>query len=447
MSIPFPTHVAGSALRARRDRRTRRLLANRAVADALHSVAGLSGRPVRAGDGETVGRIVDLVARWDGGAYPPIIGLVVRVGFRRVFVPIEQAPEVTSDGVRLATARLDLRDFRRREGEVLLGRDVIDHQLVDVDGVRVIRASDLYIARLAGGYRLVGADVGMGTLLRRLGPARWRARPTPERVIDWAAIQPFGQPGRPLQLRRPNAALRAMRPADLADLLEELGRSQRQELLGYLGPETAADAVEEMEAADVEQLLRESSTEQGAALLAGMEPDEAVDALRDLDGDEREQLLAAMPAGQARELDELLRYPEGSAGGLMTSRMVLTRPDELVGAVRRRIRENAEHREELDEVVVVEDHGRLLDTVPLVDVLLMAEPDQRMAELVEEPWPVTVSVDTPLAELVARFVDSRAHSLVVLDADERPVGRVLADDLIDALVESRRRLRFPRVAE
>jgi Mg/Co/Ni transporter MgtE len=154
-----------------------------------------------------------------------------------------------------------------------------------------------------------------------------------------------------------------------------------------------------------------------------------------------------MSPEQARELGELLRYPEGSAGGLMTTRMLLTRPDEPVGAVRRRIRENLEHREELDEVVVVDVDGRLLDTVPLVDVLLLAEPDQRMGELVEQPWPVTVAVDTPLPELVARFVDSRAHSLVVLDAEERPVGRVLADDLIDALVEAPRRIRFPRVVE
>ncbi len=448
MSNPFSTHAPGAAaLRARRERRTRRLLANRTVVDALVSVAGLARRPVRDTDGEIIGRIVDLVARWDGAAYPPVTALVVRVGFRRVFVPVGQVAELNRDGARVATTKLDLRDFRRREGEVLLVRDVIDHQLVDVDGVRVIRASDLYIASLAGVYRLVGADVGMGTLLRRLGPARWRARPTPERVIDWGAIQPFGQPGRPLQLRRPNAALRAMRPADLADLLEELGRSQRQELLGHLDPETAADAVEEMEPEDVEQLLRESTTEQGAALLAGMEPDEAVDALRDLEPDEREHLLAAMPAEQAHELEGLLRYPEGQAGGLMTSRMVLARPDEPVGAVRQRLREHLEHREELDEVVVVDDDGRLVDTVPLFDVLLLAEPDQRMTDLVEEPWPVTVSADTPLPELVAKFVDSRAHSLVVLDAEDRPVGRVLADDLIDALVEAPRRIRFPRVVE
>ncbi len=448
MSYPLPVRAPGAAaLRARRERRERRLLANRAVTDALVSVAGLVARPVRDTDGEVVGRVVDLVARWDGAAYPPITGLVVRVGFRRSFVPVEQVDSLRNDGVQLSTSTLNLRDFRRREGEVLLVRDVVDHQLVDVDGVRVIRASDLYVTCLVGTHRLVGVDVGLGTLLRRLGPARWRARPTPERVIDWGAIQPFGQPGRPLQLRRPNQGLRAMRPADLADLLEELGRSQRQELLAHLDPETAADAVEEMEPEDVEQLLRESSTEQAAALLSQMEPDEAVDALRDLDEAERGELLAAMPAQSARELDTLLRYPEGQAGGLMTSRMVLTRPTDPVGTVRQRLREQTEHREELDSVLVVEDDGRLVDIVPLFDVLLLAEPDQRMSELVGEPWPVVVGVDTPLPELVEKFVESRAHSRVVVDADERPVGRVLADDLVDALVEAPRRIRFPRVVE
>ena len=448
MSHPFPARTPGTAaLRAHRERRARRLLTNRAVAEAVVSVAGLVGRPVRDTAGEAVGRVVDLVARWNGAAYPPVTGLVVRVGFRRAFVPVEQLATVNHDGVTLSTSRLDLRDFRRREGEVLLIRDVLDHQLVDVDGVRVIRASDLYIAELAGTYRLVGVDVGLTTLLRRLGPARWRTRPTPERVIDWGAIQPFGQPGRPLRLRRPNQGLRALRPGELADLLEELGRLQRQELLAHLEPETAADALEEMEAEQVEQLLRESGTEQAAALLVGMEPDEAVDALRDLDATERDELLAAMPSDTAHELQALLHYPKGQAGGLMTSRMVLARPADPVGTVRQRLRSHLEHREEVDGVIVTDESGRLIDTVPLFDLLLLSEPDQRMSELLGEPAPVVVAASTPLSELVEKFVASRAHSLVVVDDDNHPVGRVLADDLIDALVEAPRRIRFPRVVE
>ena len=95
--------------------------------------------------------------------------------------------------VTLRTARMDLREFRRREGEVLLARDILDHQLVDTDEVQVIRAADLYLAQVGDQVRLVGVDVSLQTLLRRLGPKRFRWHPTPDRVIDWAAIESFGE--------------------------------------------------------------------------------------------------------------------------------------------------------------------------------------------------------------------------------------------------------------
>src|SRR5581483_11566619 len=206
--------------------RPRRLLATRAVAGGLVSLAGLAGRPARNPAGTEVGRVVDVVARWDGDAYPPVTGLVVRIGRRRVFVPAGEVAAIERTGVRLATSRLSIADFERRPGEPALLADVVDHPMVDVDGVRVIRASDLYLARAGAVHRVVGVDGGLQSLLRRLGPARWRGRPTPDRVIDWAAIQPFGGPGA-LQLRHPHQELRRLRPAEVADLLEDLGRRER----------------------------------------------------------------------------------------------------------------------------------------------------------------------------------------------------------------------------
>ena len=270
----------------------------------------------------------------------------------------------------LQSARLDLADFERREGEVLLVEDVIDHQLVDVDGVRVIRAADLYVAKVGAMYRLVGVDVSMGTLLRRLGPTRWRTRPTPERVIDWAAIQPFGRPGSPIRLREGNRALHRLRPSELADLLEELGRRERQELLAALEPETAADALEEMDAEELESLLRESGEEQAAALLAVMEPDEAVDALRDLEEDERDQLLGMMPEEKAAELRKLLGYEERTAGGLMTSYLLIARRADTVADVRARLVDDADHQADLPGVLVVDNDGRLVDDISLFELLV-----------------------------------------------------------------------------
>lgn len=444
---PLPTP---SALRRRREHRSQRLLANRAVADALVSTAGLVGRPVRNRAGAEVGRVLDLVVRWQGEPYPPVTGIVVRVGHHKAYVPVDQVLELVADHVTLQSSRLDLRDFQRRAGEVILNADVVDHQLVDVDGVRVVRASDLYLAHVSGVYRLVGVDVGFQTLLRRVGPSRWRRRPTPDRVIDWGAIQPFGTgatdvgPPGPMRLHTPNQALRRLRPAELADLLEELGREERQELLAQLEPETAADALEEMDPDELGALLRESSTEQAAGLLVEMEPDEAVDALRDLEPDEASELLAAMPPAIADRLRLLLLYREGSAGGVMTTNLVLVRPDQTVAEVRRILRAQAEHQSDVDAVIIVDEAGRLVHDLGLFELLVAAK-DDAVIDVAGPPEPVTVGPDALLDEVVERFIDSRGSSVLVVDDDDRPVGRILADDLVDALVPERGRVRFPRL--
>lgn len=437
--LPSP----GRALQRHRQGRTRRLLANRAVAEALISVAGLAGRPVRNPAGAEVGRVIDAVVRWDGAPYPPVTGLVVRVGRRRAFVPAERVAEIHHRAVELSSARLSLADFERRDGELTLVADVIDHQMVDVDGVRVIRASDLYLARVGGQYCLVGVEVGLQTLARRLGPARWRTRPTPDRVIDWAAIQPFGGPGT-IRLRRPNQELRRLRPGELADLLEDLGKRERQALLDVLSPEAAADALEEMEAEELGALLREAPPQQAAALVAEMEPDEAAEALRELAESDRREILAAMPAGDAGRLSELLRYAEGTAGGLMTTVMVIVTADETVAGVRERLRVEAEHRDEIDAVLIVDGDGRLVDDVGVFE-LLLAGPDEPVGNLVAPPWPVVIDAGAPFEQVVDGLIDNRRSSIVVIDDEGRPTGRILADDVVDALVPGRGRIHFPRL--
>jgi CBS domain-containing protein len=411
------------------------------VAEALVSVAGLARRPVRNPSGAELGRVIDVVVRWDGEPYPAVTGLVVRVGRRRAFAHADQIAGISGLGVRLESARLDLVDFERREGELTLLADVVDHQMVDVDGVRVIRASDLYVARVGTVYRLVGADVGLQTLARRLGPARWRTRPTPDRVIDWAAIQPFGGPG-PIQLRRTNHELRRLRPAELADLLEDLGRRERQALLEVLGPEAAADALEEMDPVELRALLRETPPDEAAALVAEMEPDEAAEALRELSEDDRSDILDAMPPADAERLSDLLAHAEGTAGSVMTSKLCAVEAGDTVAAVRERLREDAEGQEPLDAVLVVDEQGRLVDDVSVLE-LFLATPDSRIGDLVGPPWPVAVAAGAPFREVVERLIDNRRSSVVVVDSEGRPLGRILADDVVDALVPGRGRIHFP----
>ncbi len=315
----------------------------------------------------------------------------------------------------------------------------MDRQLLDVDGRRVIRASDLYLADLGGAVRLVGLDVSVESLLRRLGPRRLRTRPTPERVVDWAAIHPLGAAGGGVKLRSATQSIHALRPEELADLLEDLDRSGRRHLLDTLDPAVAADAVEEMEADDVAALLRDIPAARAAELLSEMEPDEAVDALRDLTRPHREGILRLLTVDKARELGGLLGYAEDRAGGFMTTVLLVMRQTDTVGDVRARLRESSEHLMELDRIVVVDAAGRVIDEVSMQE-LLLAEPGDTVASLVAPPWPVTVLPDATSAEVAERLIENRCGSVLVIDAENRPLGRILADDIVDILVPDRGRL-------
>ncbi|MDQ6909936.1 MAG: CBS domain-containing protein [Actinomycetota bacterium] len=413
--------------------------------DSLVSLAGLVGRPVCNPAGADIGRLADVVCRWDGAEpYPPLTGLVVHIARRLAFVPASHIAGLTHQSVSLGSARLDLADFERRPGEVTLAADVLDHQLVDVDGVQVIRAADLFLASVAGRIRLVGVDVSAASLLRRLGPARFRTRPTPERVIDWSAIQPFGDPVAQVPMRVSHEGLRRLRPAELADLLEDLGRVERQELLDSLEPDTAADALEEMEPTELEALLREEPPADAAALVAAMEPDEAVDALRDLSADERQELLGHMPTTISAQLATLLGYEENTAGGIMTTTMVLAATGDTVADARERLRAMGDHHADIDAVVVVDGVGRLVDDVDLYAVAV-ADATQTMDELVGAEAPLTMGPGAPLREVAVALIESRRSSLVVVDEADRPQGRILADDVLDALMPEGGRFRFPRL--
>src|SRR5580704_4037376 len=412
------------------------------------------GRARRTRDGHRTApaHLVDLVASMDGGDdYPAVTGLVVRVGRRQAYLDSSIIDHVDRRSVTLRTARMDLREFRRREGEVLLARDILDHQLVDTDEVQVIRAADLYLAQVGDQVRLVGVDVSLQTLLRRLGPKRFRWHPTPDRVIDWAAIESFGEDSAEdpaaMKLRTPSSALRRLRPAELADVLEGLGRSGRKELLASLDQDVAADALEEMEPDELTALLREMEPAQAANLVAAMEPDEAAEALRELPEEEQAQLLAQMPLATQRELARLLGYAPDEAGGVMTTVLACAEPHETVEEVRKRLVKLAKHQTEIDSVAVLDAEGRLIGDVSAFD-LLVNKASKQLADIIDpENPPVTLRPDADLDTVATEMVESRRSSLLVVDDDGKPLGRILSDDVLDALVPGHGRLHFPRLLQ
>lgn len=417
------------------------------LSKSLISAAGLAGCTVVHKDGQEVGSLVDLVFRWDTNeAYPPLSGILVRVGHRVVWIAASQVEEATRKSIRLNTAQLDLRDFKPRPAEVRVLQDILDHQLVDIDGARVVRAADLYVANNNKVLRLVAVDVSYRALFRRLGPARWRKHSSPGAVIDWSSIKSFGRSenGQSLKLASSRNELRKLRPGELADLLEDLGRAERQELLDSLTRDQAADALEEMQAKELEVLLRESSPSEAAQYLTSMEPDEAADALRDIDEDLRQQLLGLMPKDSAERVKKVLSYDEETAGGFMNTAITTAPISETVRDLRTRLTTAKRAAAEFEAIVLIDAAGKFVHDATMAE-LFLAEPTKKLKDIISGPSPVTVPPGASIKDVADLLINNRRSSVLVIDDTGRPLGRILADDIIDALVPEGNRFHFPRI--
>src|SRR5580704_11854505 len=275
-------------------------------------------RPVADSSGETIGRLADVIVRLRGSDYPLVTALVAAVGGRQIFVPIDQVSSFDGDPVRLSSARLSLRHFERREGEVLLRADVLGHRLIDVENARLVRAADLELVKDGEEWVVAGVDT-------RRRPRRLFGLLGPEHADeggvfrDWHDFESLiGHEGSAL-LRGPFARIRRLKPAQIADLLENASKEEETEILGrvHADPELEADVFEEL-AEDLATRLLEARTDgEIAEVLSRMRADDAADAVAELPQHRRQPVLDLMPAGQRTTVMTLLGFNPTSAGGLM----------------------------------------------------------------------------------------------------------------------------------
>ena len=408
-------------------------LTKKSIRDSLVSVAGLIGRPVRDESGRDIGQLVDFVVRHDDATYPPVSGLIVKVGQRTSYIKGAKISVLNHNEIRISSLKINLEDFQRRDGESLLDADVLDHQIVDVDGLRVVRSSDLYLAPLDKEVRLVGVDISFRSFVRRLFPGSLSRVPTLDHVVDWATIASLTSGTGVVRTAGQRSKLAQLRPADLADLLEDLAGREQGAFVDLLDPNLAADALEEMEEEDLQGLLRGLPAERAAELLALMEPDESAEVMRDLDEEHRDSILEQMDKPTAKVLRELISFDEKLAGGMMTTHMLVIKQSDSVETALKLLIEHKE-RDVVDGVLVVDSKGRLVDHIQTIE-LVAASPTALIETLIAAPFPTTVKIETPLDEVIEEFSNNRGSSIVVVDEKGKPIGRILADDLVDALTD------------
>src|SRR3954464_2253017 len=277
-------------------------------------------RPVEGKSGEVIGRLDDVIVRMGDDRYPPLSGLIVRDGRRRFFVAARLLQSING-AARLTSPPAALHPFSRRSGEVLLRRDVLDHQLIDITGRRIVRVNDVQLTRVEGAYRIVGVDISARALLRRLGPRSLAGRIVGRQIIDWSDVQYLASTA-PVQLKVSYDRLADLHPVDLARIVDALSYRESAEIVAALDEETAAETLEEVSDERVADLLEGMDQERAADILEEMDPGAAADALEDLADDVAEQLLARMEPEEAADVQALMAYDEDSAGRLMTTDFV-----------------------------------------------------------------------------------------------------------------------------
>jgi Mg2+ transporter MgtE len=326
----------------------------------------------------------------------------------------------------------------------------MDKQIVDIDGRKVVRVNDLRLDEIEGTLRLVAVDVGASGLLRRLGIegayrviARNLGLTVPERYIDWHDVDPVESSISSLKLRVPHGGLAELHPADLASIIDQLGRRDRAGIIASLDNEAAAEAIEEMEPETQVEILEELEPSRAADILEEMSPDDAADLVADLSDEARTEILALMEREEAAEVQSLLAYPEDTAGGMMTTEYVAVDAGLTTGATIERLRELEPDAETIFYVYVTDGDGRLVGVLSLRD-LIVARPSSSIADVMI-PEPVAVNVLARKGEVADMVAHYNLLAVPVLDDDGHLEGIVTVDDAMDIVLPAGRRRRLPRI--
>ena len=404
-------------------------------------VTQLLRSPVFNQAGEELGRLEDLIVKLDGGGYPPVTGIQVRMGGRDVFVSSKNIERLAPGEVRLNTRALDTGAFQRRAGEVLLAADVLGRHLVDVARARIVQAHDLVLAHVDDGWRLMGVDRSPRAMFRRLVPRRGRPDLRKHAILDWKDVQPFVGHVPTAKLLMPLQRLRRLHPAQIADLVEGATHAEGEEILDAVesDAELTADVFEELDTEHQVEFLKSLSNEEAARVLERMAPDDAADLLGELPQDRRKPVFDLMSPTAQHKLRKLLQYHPSTAGGMMSPDYVWVirgaTVEEALEAVR--IDDKAPH-QLLNTVFVTEPDGKFIGSISAAD-LVRAQPAQKIEEL--ELVDCRVNAGADITDVTLTMADYNLIAVAVTDMSGNLLGAVSADDVVEALVPEEWRAR------
>jgi CBS domain-containing protein len=409
----------------------------------------LLGNPVTDLDGNPVGVLSDLVANTlPEVSHPVIVAIAVRDGEGKFLIPYASIAVLFSPGIPLKIRKGEIREYISGEQDIFLARDVMDKQIIDTDDVRVVRVNDIELVRVNGSVVASNVDIGTLGVLRRLGLSQTVQkmfglfkRNVPQNYISWDDVELLSHQ-QLMRLRVPSDKISELHPADLANILSDMNRSQTSEFLDSLNLEQLADALEVIEEDFQVSLVENMSDEKVADVLEEMAPDEAADLLAELPEERKEKLINLMEQDEAEDVRMLLAYPEESAGGIMTTEYISIRPGLTAERIIEVLRETAGEAETIFYVYVTDEEEHLLGVFSLTD-LILAKPDTPVEKFMHKRVQSVHVLDDQdnVAQMIARY---NLLAVPVVDDNDVLLGIVTSDDALDKIIPTVWKKRLPR---
>ncbi len=414
-------------------------------------ISEILGKPVLDPAGEDTGRLVDFTVSL-GELFPRVSGLVVQRRKERYVIPWEGVSIFNKKVISTSLKASDIKPEPAGEGEMLACRNLLDKQIVDINGAKVVRVNDLKLGEVQGKLCLMAADVGISGLFRRLGiRKRWEGLARllgfkqATNLISWNFLQPLEPRLSSLTLTVPRQQMSNLHPSDIAQILSDVSQKDRKAIFESLDLQTAAEAIHELEPKIQAKIIADMDREQAADILEAMPPDEAADLVADLPEEHAKEILDLMEAEEAEDVQELLVHEEDTAGGLMTNEYISFTPELTVEESFREYRLEAPNVEAASAYMlyVTDAQERLLGEVSLKD-LVLASPRKKIGDIMNTDF-IHVAPDKDereAAELISKY---NLLALPVLDEDKKMLGIVTVDDVVDLVLPPQSRRRKGRI--
>lgn len=372
--------------------------------------------------------------------------LISRGRFQPLVARYDQVSKIMPGRIDLNVSERALDAYEPNESWLAVRKDLLDQQIIDTEGRKVVRVNDVDLTehRTNGNMelRIAQVDVGLPGALRRLfqgiAPSsvmRKLQTKLPQRAILWEfvnLIEP--DPLRRVKLRITHEKLEDLHPADLAEMMEELSAAERQGIIASLDEETAAAVLAELDERLTTQIVERLDPEKAADIIEEMAPDAAADLLADLPKETSEEVLDEMPNQEANEVRELLAFDPSTAGGMMNSEFVFVSEQSTREEVLHWMRNQELNLEQLDTIVLIDKSAQFSGTVSVARMLLAA-PDQPMADMKSEPL-LSITADANEKDVFELFDKYNLRMLTVIDELHLPIGTITVDDVVSRLVNA-----------